>query len=98
MNTTKSGSDLGRVNTMHVDAAETRFPPDKAERALCGLPHMSERDRRLAENGAGPKGCRLSKSRSEHFGACEWASSALAQATTASAGIVLTRPSVLSHK
>ncbi|MCY4278949.1 MAG: hypothetical protein OXE81_14140 [Gammaproteobacteria bacterium] len=53
---------------------------------------MSERERRLAENGAGPKGCRLSKSRSEHFGACEWAFSALAQATTASAGIVLTRP------
>ena len=50
---------------MPADAAETRFPPDKAERALWGLPPMSERERRLAENGAGPKGCRLSKSRSE---------------------------------
>ena len=52
---------------MPADAAETRFPPDKAERALWGLPPMSERERGLAENGAGPKGCRLSKSRSDPF-------------------------------
>ena len=73
---------------MPADAAETRFPPDKTERALWGLPPMSERERRLAKNGAGPKGCLLSKSRSDPFGARDSPFSALAQETTASEGIV----------
>jgi len=58
---------LGRVHNMHADAAESRFPPDKAERALWGLSPMSERERRLAKNGDGPTGCSLCKGRSNGF-------------------------------
>ncbi len=79
---------LGRVHNMHADAAESRFPPDKAERALWGLSPMSERERRLAEHGDGPKGYCLRKSRRVRVGGCDAALSALSQGTTASAGIV----------